>query len=51
MFLTDIDDFARMNEIYVEAFGDHRPARSAVAVSALPIGAVIEVEAWAFVGE
>ena len=51
VFLTNMDDYRTMNEIYVEAFGDHRPARSAVAVDALPIGALVEVEAWAFVGE
>jgi len=47
VFLTHIDDYAAMNEAYVEAFGDHRPARSAVAVAALPLGALVEVEAWA----
>lgn len=47
VFLTDMGDYAAMNEIYVERFGDHRPARSAVAVAALPIGAVVEIEAWA----
>ena len=51
VFLVDIADYAAMNEAYVEAFGDHRPARSAVAVAALPIGAHVEVEAWAFVPE
>ena len=47
VFLTDMEDYAEMNRIYVEVFGDHRPARSAVAVAALPIGARIELEAWA----
>ncbi|HMC52889.1 MAG TPA: Rid family hydrolase [Acidimicrobiales bacterium] len=47
VFLTDMADYQVMNEIYVEAFGDHRPARSAVAVAALPLGAAVEVEAWA----
>jgi 2-iminobutanoate/2-iminopropanoate deaminase len=53
VFLADIADFAAMNEAYVEAFaalGDHRPARSAFAVAALPLGALVEVEAWAYVG-
>jgi 2-iminobutanoate/2-iminopropanoate deaminase len=40
-----------MNEAYTAALGDHRPARSAVAVAALPIGALVEVEAWARIGE
>lgn len=43
-------DYARMNEVYVELFGEHRPARSAVGVAELPIGALVEVEAWAHVG-
>jgi 2-iminobutanoate/2-iminopropanoate deaminase len=51
VFLVDMDDYAAMNEAYMAAFGDHRPARSAVAVAALPIGALVEVEAWARVGE
>jgi len=50
VFLAHIDDYAAMNEAYVEAFGDHRPARSAFAVAALPIGALVEVEAWAHLG-
>jgi 2-iminobutanoate/2-iminopropanoate deaminase len=49
-FLTDMDDFATFNTAYMEAFGDHRPARSTVAVAALPAGFVVEIEAWAFVG-
>lgn len=47
VFLTDMGDYADMNEVYAATFGDHRPARSAVAVAALPIGARVEVEAWA----
>lgn len=50
VFLTDMDDYSDMNRVYVEVFGEHRPARSAVAVAALPIGATIEVEAWAHRG-
>jgi len=48
VFLTDIADFAVVNEAYVAAFGEHRPARSAVAVVALPLGGAVEIEAWAF---
>lgn len=51
VFLIDINDWPAMNEAYVAAFGDHRPARSAFAVAALPLGAAVEVEAWARVGE
>ncbi len=47
IFLVDMADYAQMNEIYIEAFGDHRPARAAVAVAALPLGAHFEIEAWA----
>jgi 2-iminobutanoate/2-iminopropanoate deaminase len=47
VFLTDIADYTVMNEAYVAAFGDHRPARSAVAVLALPRGAAVEIECWA----
>lgn len=49
VFLVDMDDYATMNEIYMEEFGDHRPARSAVAVAKLPLGAQIEIEAIATV--
>jgi 2-iminobutanoate/2-iminopropanoate deaminase len=47
-FLTDMADFAVFNEAYVEAFGDHRPARSTVEVSALPGDFAVEIEAWAY---
>ncbi|MDH4277413.1 MAG: Rid family detoxifying hydrolase [Acidimicrobiia bacterium] len=50
VFLVDMDDYAEMNEIYTGFFGDHRPARSAVAVAQLPLGARIEVEAWIHTG-
>lgn len=50
VFLTDMADYGEMNRIYVECFGDHRPARSAVAVAALPLGARVEIEAWAYRG-
>lgn len=47
VFLRHMSDFPRMNELYVEAFGDHRPARSTIGVAELPMGAIFEVEAWA----
>ena len=47
VFLTDMADFDEMNGVYVEYFVDPRPARSAVAVVALPRGARVEIEAWA----
>ncbi len=51
VFLRHIADYPIMNDIYLEVFGDHRPARAAVAVAGLPLGALVEVEAWAFVGD
>jgi 2-iminobutanoate/2-iminopropanoate deaminase len=50
VFLRHMNDYPEMNEVYVEGFGDHRPARSAIGVAELPLGALVEVEAWAFVG-
>jgi 2-iminobutanoate/2-iminopropanoate deaminase len=50
VFLAHISDFALVNEVYLEGFGDHRPARSAIAVAALPMGGLVEIEAWARVG-
>ena len=47
VFLTSIDDYVDMNVAYTESFGDHRPARSAFAVAALPLGALVEIEAIA----
>jgi 2-iminobutanoate/2-iminopropanoate deaminase len=50
-FLQDMGEFAAFNDAYIEGFGDHRPARSTIGVAALPIGARVEIEAWAHVGE
>ena len=50
VFVRHISDFPAMNAAYGEVFGDHRPARSTVAVAGLPLGALIEIEAWAYVG-
>jgi 2-iminobutanoate/2-iminopropanoate deaminase len=50
VFLRHMNDYTDMNRVYIECFGDHRPARSAIGVAELPLGALIEVEAWAFVG-
>jgi 2-iminobutanoate/2-iminopropanoate deaminase len=47
-FLTDMGTFGEFNEAYAAAFGDHRPARSTVEVSALPGGMAVEIEAWAY---
>lgn len=45
VFLTDLKDFAAMNEVYARYFGAHRPARSTVQVAALPKGARVEIDA------
>ena len=47
IFLDSMDDFATVNEIYAEAFGDHKPARSTVAVKTLPKNALVEIDAIA----
>jgi 2-iminobutanoate/2-iminopropanoate deaminase len=47
VYLVDMADFAEMNTVYARAFGDHRPARSTVAVAALPRGARVEIDAVA----
>ena len=44
VFLSDMANFAEMNEVYAEFFSQPFPARSAVAVKALPKGALVEVE-------
>lgn len=48
VFLTHMSDYDVMNTAYLEAFGGHRPARTAVAVAGLPFGALVEIEAWAY---
>ncbi len=47
VFLRDINDFGRMNEVYAEFFTKNPPARSAVQVAALPKGGAVEIEAVA----
>lgn len=47
VFLKDMGDFAAINAIYAEAFGDTKPARSCVAVASLPKGGLFEIEAIA----
>ncbi len=48
VFVTDIAQFGVVNAVYAEAFGDHKPARSTVQVAALPGGAEVEIEVWAY---
>ena len=47
VFLTDINDFAHMNEVYAKYFGASKPARSTVQVAKLPLGINVEIEAVA----
>ncbi len=47
VYLADINDFAAMNEVYAEYFSDHKPARSAFEVAALPKDGIVEIEAIA----
>ncbi len=44
VFLADMADFAAMNEVYARHFGEHRPARSTVAVRTLPKDARVEID-------
>lgn len=48
VFLTDMNDFAVVNEVYASFFKEDPPARSAVQVAALPKGAAIEIEVIAY---
>jgi 2-iminobutanoate/2-iminopropanoate deaminase len=50
VFLTDMAEFARMNAVYARMFGDHRPARTTVQVSKLPMkGLRVEIDAIAYI--
>ena len=50
VFLADIADWPKMNGPYEDALQGHKPARSAFQVAALPRNALVEIEAWAYVG-
>jgi 2-iminobutanoate/2-iminopropanoate deaminase len=47
VFLVDVNDFPKLNEVYAGFFPDPRPARSTIGVAALPGGALVEIEAVA----
>jgi 2-iminobutanoate/2-iminopropanoate deaminase len=51
VFLKDMNDFARFNEVYAHYFGDHKPARSTVEVARLPKDVRVEIELVAYLGE
>ena len=50
VYLGDLADFAGMNEVYARQVGDTPPARATIEVSALPSGALVEIEAIALAG-
>jgi len=47
VYLTNLDDFQAMNEVYAKHVGEHPPARATVEVAKLPSGALVEIEAIA----
>lgn len=49
VFLADMDQWPLMNEAYIEAFGAHRPARSALAASGLALESAVEIECIAYI--
>jgi 2-iminobutanoate/2-iminopropanoate deaminase len=50
IFLANMEDFVVVNGIYEEFFGNHKPARSTVAVKTLPKNALVEIEAIVYIG-
>src|SRR6185369_6396678 len=44
VYVVDLADFPKLNALYAEVMGDHRPARSTVQVAALPKGALVEID-------
>jgi 2-iminobutanoate/2-iminopropanoate deaminase len=48
VYLADMADYEEFNRVYIECLGRYRPARSCVAVAGLPLGARVEIEAWAY---
>jgi 2-iminobutanoate/2-iminopropanoate deaminase len=51
IFLTDLGNFGTVNALYEGAIGANRPARTTIGVAALPAGALVEIECWAYVPE
>lgn len=49
VFIKDMNDFAKLNEVYAGYFSDHKPARSCVEVARLPKDALVEIEVVALV--
>lgn len=50
VFLANMDDFVAFNEVYAKFFGEHKPARSTIAVKTLPKNALVEIECVAKIG-
>lgn len=50
VFLADMEDYAHLNELYTEFFAEPRPARTCIGVAGLPLGALVELEAWVWCG-
>lgn len=50
VFVMDMGRFADLNGIYAEYFGDHKPARAAIQVAALPLGGLVEIKCVAKIG-
>jgi 2-iminobutanoate/2-iminopropanoate deaminase len=50
VYLVDLADFAKMNEVFAARFGSHRPARSTIGVGSLPAGARLEIDLVVRVG-
>ena len=44
VYMTDLGEFATLNELYAQFFGTHRPARTTVQISKLPLGASVEID-------
>ncbi len=51
VYLTDLNRFAEVNQVYGEFFSENKPARSTVEVGALPKGALVEIEAVVYTGD
>jgi len=49
VFIKDMNDFSKLNEVYAQYFTDHKPARSCVEVARLPKDALVEIEVVALV--
>ena len=47
VFITDMEHFQKMNAVYAKMLGEHRPARSTIAVKGLPYNALVEIECTA----